>query len=141
MTKFASNCATSHILSMEQRDNRPKPAASTPEAQTPPAAVAPPMPRTWLPNARRIRPNAAKSTMSDKPSEHDDQEMPLVSHSHRIAHPHPQMRAGDLSDLSRVFYFAQKIYAFASERSAASFPKGATMISTDVTSPFSRPSS
>ncbi|EHK70021.1 MULTISPECIES: Sec-independent protein translocase protein TatB [Pseudomonadaceae] len=34
-----------HILSMEQRDNRPKPAASTPEAQTPPAAVAPPMPQ------------------------------------------------------------------------------------------------
>ena len=34
-----------HILSMEQRDNRPKPAASVPEAQMPPTATAPPMPQ------------------------------------------------------------------------------------------------
>lgn len=34
-----------HILSMEQRDNRIKPGAATPEAPTPPAAAVPPMPQ------------------------------------------------------------------------------------------------
>ena len=77
--------------------------------------------------------------MSDKPSEHDDQEMPLVSHLTELRTRILRCVLATFLIFLGLFYFAQKIYAFASEPIRRVLPEGATMISTDVTSPFLAP--
>ncbi|MCD4866241.1 MULTISPECIES: twin-arginine translocase subunit TatC [Pseudomonas] len=77
--------------------------------------------------------------MSDKPSDHDDQEMPLVSHLTELRTRILRCVLATFLIFLGLFYFAQKIYAFASEPIRRVLPEGATMISTDVTSPFLAP--
>ncbi|MBH3439059.1 twin-arginine translocase subunit TatC [Pseudomonas luteola] len=77
--------------------------------------------------------------MSEKKPEYEDQEMPLVSHLTELRSRLLRCVLATFLIFACLFYFAQKIYAFASEPIRRFLPEGATMISTDVTSPFLAP--
>ncbi len=76
--------------------------------------------------------------MSAEIPEHD-QQMPLVSHLTELRTRLLRCVAATFLIFAGLFYFAQKIYTFVSAPLRAYLPENATMIATDVASPFLAP--
>ncbi|SFA67162.1 twin-arginine translocase subunit TatC [Metapseudomonas otitidis] len=76
--------------------------------------------------------------MSDQKPEYD-QEMPLVSHLAELRTRLLRCVAAVFLIFAGLFYFAQKIYTLVSAPLRQYLPEGATMIATDVASPFLTP--
>lgn len=76
--------------------------------------------------------------MSEQPPE-DDQEMPLVAHLAELRTRLLRCVAAVLLIFAGLFYFAKNIYTFVSEPLRRFLPEGASMIATDVASPFLTP--
>ena len=76
--------------------------------------------------------------MSDQKPE-QDQEMPLVSHLTELRTRLLRCVAAIFLIFAGLFYFAQKIYTLVSAPLRQYLPEGATMIATDVASPFLTP--
>ncbi|MHC5347707.1 twin-arginine translocase subunit TatC [Pseudomonas sp. A46] len=76
--------------------------------------------------------------MSDQKPELD-QEMPLVSHLTELRTRLLRCVAAIFLIFACLFYFAQKIYTLVSAPLRQYLPEGATMIATDVASPFLTP--
>ncbi|WP_271409572.1 twin-arginine translocase subunit TatC [Pseudomonas sp. Q1-7] len=76
--------------------------------------------------------------MSDQKPE-QDQEMPLVSHLTELRTRLLRCVAAIFLIFACLFYFAQKIYTLVSAPLRQYLPEGATMIATDVASPFLTP--
>ncbi|GGJ99428.1 twin-arginine translocase subunit TatC [Pseudomonas matsuisoli] len=76
--------------------------------------------------------------MSDRRPE-DDQEMPLVSHLAELRTRLLRCVLAVFIIFGCLFYFAQDIYTFVSAPLRQFLPEGATMIATDVASPFLTP--
>ncbi|TBU71323.1 twin-arginine translocase subunit TatC [Phytopseudomonas daroniae] len=69
----------------------------------------------------------------------NDQEMPLVSHLAELRTRLLRCVAAIFLIFAGLFYFAQKIYTLVSAPLREYLPEGATMIATDVASPFLTP--
>ncbi|SDI72527.1 sec-independent protein translocase protein TatC [Pseudomonas flavescens] len=69
----------------------------------------------------------------------NDQEMPLVSHLAELRTRLLRCVAAIFLIFAGLFYFAQKIYTLVSAPLRQYLPEGATMIATDVASPFLTP--
>lgn len=69
----------------------------------------------------------------------NDQEMPLVSHLTELRTRLLRCVAAIFLIFAGLFYFAQKIYTLVSAPLRQYLPEGATMIATDVASPFLTP--
>ncbi|OLU16404.1 twin arginine-targeting protein translocase TatC [Pseudomonas sp. PA1(2017)] len=69
----------------------------------------------------------------------NDQEMPLVSHLAELRTRLLRCVAAIFLIFACLFYFAQKIYTLVSAPLRQYLPEGATMIATDVASPFLTP--
>ena len=76
--------------------------------------------------------------MSDQKPE-QDQEMPLVSHLTELRTRLLRCVVAIFVIFAGLFYFAQKIYTLVSAPLRQYLPEGATMIATDVASPFLTP--
>ncbi|MBM7061117.1 twin-arginine translocase subunit TatC [Pseudomonas sp. UL073] len=76
--------------------------------------------------------------MSDTTPEHD-QEMPLVSHLTELRTRLLRCVVAVFLIFAGLFYFTQKIYTLVSAPLRQYLPEGATMIATDVASPFLTP--
>lgn len=76
--------------------------------------------------------------MSDDIPE-NDQQMPLVSHLTELRSRLLRCVAAVFLIFLCLFYFSQKIYTFVSAPLRVLLPEGATMIATDVASPFLTP--
>jgi sec-independent protein translocase protein TatC len=75
--------------------------------------------------------------MSDIPE--NDQQMPLVSHLTELRSRLLRCVLAIFVIFGCLFYFTQKIYTFVSAPLRVFLPEGATMIATDVASPFITP--
>ena len=76
--------------------------------------------------------------MNDDP-ESEDRTQPLVEHLAELRDRLLRSIAAILLIFAGLFYFANDIYAFVSEPLRAILPQGATMIATEVASPFLTP--
>ena len=91
------------------------------------------------PRCRQSRQNAVNTREPPAPEQETDREMPLIEHLTELRQRLINVIVALLAVFLSLVYFANHIYSFVAEPLRRFLPDGATMIATEVASPFLAP--